>query len=522
MRVLVLLFLLLTGLLNAAQQPDLPPPLLPEAPQAPASATATAGPATAPTAPIVAYIEIDDAIDEFQLSYLERSLAAAKTQGATVIVTHIISDGGYLHIAEEMVHKLLSMNANGPRLVAFIDRRAWSAAAMIAYAHHEVYLTPSGKIGDIGVIFQSGDSAEPIKYAPEKFETAVRAMLRSIAQNRGWDEARLVKMTARNQSLFRIPVPATADRPTRTVTVIEDDLPTFLADHPEVDPETKVLVAGHDRLMSYTAQEAVDEGMATAVIADLDALYTRIGAKPTAMLTKTSNERLAMDLAGWAPLLAAATILLIIVEMKMGSGLFILLGLVTGSAFLFCQFYLDLANAVDIVMILGGIALILLDLFVLPTGGIIALGGAALLMGGLFFSFMPNLNQFDFDGPTWGGNATRAFLDVIYAILAFGVAVIAIIAAGPRLGLFRRVAVVGEISGTSDNPAIGLNQIGRLATARCDLRPSGYIVLGDGPGAGDELSATARHGTLITAGTRVRIVSTGLGEVVVEPVTDIP
>jgi membrane-bound serine protease (ClpP class) len=476
-----------------------------------------AGPATAAAsaAPVVAYIEIEGVIDDMQKRYVERALTTARERGAQVIVTHITSPGGLVTAAEDIVHLYLDQPKDGPRQIAWVDREAWSAAAMIAYAHHEVHLGPSGKIGDIGVIFQTGDSSDPIKYAPEKIETAVRAMLRSIAQNRGWNEAKMVKMTARNQELYKFSVAG------KDVWVIEDDLPQFLSDHPDIDPYTKVVVKNgqKDRLMSYTAQEAVAEGMATSAGGSLDDLYARVGTSSSSVvdLTRTTNENVAWALAAWAPILASITILCIVLELKMGSGIFIIIAACTGAAFLFCQFYLDMANALDIVLIVLGLAIIMVDLFILPTGGILAATGACVALAGLFMSFMANGVQFNWSSPQWAEEATSAFRQMILSLFVFTGGALVLIASAPRLGLFRRVAVQAEITSTSDAPELSAASglIGRTATCRSGLHPGGFIILGPGERAGEELSATAEHGEHMDPGTEVVITAMQLGEAVV-------
>ena len=119
---------------------------------------------------------------------------------------------------------------SSPRMVAFVDFRALSAGAMIAYAHHEIHVTEGASIGDIGVIYRGPDGK--IEYAPEKIETVVRTLLSQAAERRGWPRGPLLKMTARNQNLYRI-TPLGGE----PVYVIEDDFAAWLADHPEVDRE---------------------------------------------------------------------------------------------------------------------------------------------------------------------------------------------------------------------------------------------------------------------------------------------
>ena len=198
----------------------------------------------------IAYIKIDGVIDPHKAAYYRRSMDAAVAAKVDAVVVHLTTPGGRADSAEEITKAALAVPDDGPLTVAFVDRESYSAGSLIAYAHRRVYLTDVATIGNIGVIFQTAEGK--IEYGPEKIETVIRTLLRSVAQKNGWNEAKLQKMTARNQELYRF------DLAGGPVWVIEDDLGRFLAAHPEVKSEQKILILGEDRLLSYTAKEAIE------------------------------------------------------------------------------------------------------------------------------------------------------------------------------------------------------------------------------------------------------------------------
>ena len=126
-----------------------------------------------PSAGGAGYIRIEGAIDRLQSRYLTRALDDARAAGLSTIVVHLDTDGGQVHYAREMFKTILDSRANPagddpdaaernaaiseeadgslPRMIAFVDFRALSAGAMIAYAHHEIHVTDGASIGDIGV-----------------------------------------------------------------------------------------------------------------------------------------------------------------------------------------------------------------------------------------------------------------------------------------------------------------------------------------------------------------------------------
>ena len=197
----------------------------------------------------VAKIKIEGIIDQRQLRYIKRAMADAKAQGAQTILSHISSPGGELFAAIETLEFITkTAREENLRLVAWVEDEAYSAAALLAYGHKEIYLRPDAVIGNIGIIFNGPDGE--MQYAPEKIETALRTILDITAERSEWDSAQLVKMTARNQDLYEARFPDG-----RKVMVIEDNKGLFLADNPEIDPEDPqqwILVLGEDRLLTFS------------------------------------------------------------------------------------------------------------------------------------------------------------------------------------------------------------------------------------------------------------------------------
>ena len=470
----------------------------------------------------VGYVPIEGVIDDSKAAYFKRSLKAAEEQHLTHLVVHFTTPGGALGAGMEMLNAALSVPQNKPRLIAFVDDHSLSAGSLVAYGHDEVLVTSKALLGDIGVITQGADGK--IEYLPEKIETVVRALLRNTAQHRGWDEAKMVKMTARNQELYRFTVPAVPAAPgveaapAKEAFVIQDDLGTWLAAHPEVKPESKVLVLGADRLLSYTARDAVAQGMATALVADLDAVYQRLGVAATDVhdLSPTATEKTAWTLAGFAPMLAALALLLVFLEFKMPmGGLWLVLAAVVGTAFFVCQFYLDLASSFEVVLIIVGLLLIIVEVFAFPVGGLLAAGGALMVVVGLVFSFMPTASQFQPSTEGWDAMAVAAVWQSLTAIVVLTIGTTVVIATLPSMALRTGLADAAAIEGTSGGALEGeaATLVGKRGIAHTILRPGGQIRL-------DKriIGAVSVDGGFIAEGAAVQVVAVHYGEVVVTAV----
>lgn len=488
LRLIAILLLLLSPLLGAAER-DV---------EAPATGKA-------------ALIVIDTPIDAQTARYVQRALRQAGEAGATTIVTQITSPGGEVGACLDIVDSLLAFRrkAEGEtvRLAAFVDGEAWSGGALTAYAHQQVYMTPRSHIGDIGVITMTPEGK--IEYLPEKVESPLRAHFRTLSEENGWDQAKLLKMIARNQELYRF------DLPDGQRFVIEDDLGQFLAAHPEVKPEQKVLVLGKDRLISYTAKEAVEAKMATAIADDLDAVWKALAIPPAQVidLRPTSIERVAWALSGFASILASLAILCVILELKTpGIGIWAALAGVFGTAFFICQYYQDLAGNIELVLVGLGVLAIVAELLFLPTGGILGFGGLAIACTGLLMAFMPN--EITFNSAGFGEALASAFRQCLMAFIVVTIGIAIFIRSLPGSRAAKRIAATAEIAATSagalETSAASL--VGRRVQAVSDLRPSGQVAID-----GDTVSATAEHGEYISAGTTVEIVAMRFGELIVRP-----
>ena len=464
----------------------------------------------------VGYVEIDDIIDRFADRYLARVIERAQDEGVDTLLVRIDTDGGEVLHARTMFKRILDLETEGIRTVAFVDFRAISAGALIAYAHEEVYLSETASIGDIGVVFQTQEGK--IEYAPEKFETVVRTLLTQAAEQRGWNRGMLLKMTAHKQSLYRVTLPGGA-----VDYVIEDDLPEYLARHPDVDrddPQQLIVYRGPDRLLTLTGLEAVKFDMASGNVADLDAMHERLGVSGAEVvdLSPRGSERAAWALSRFAPVLAGLAVLFLLFELKTpGVGLWAALAALLGAGFLLAQYSLDLMENFELLLIVVGVGLVAAEMFTMAGGGLLAALGAALGLTGLVLGFLPNELAFDFGDPV--------FVDALRDAAFGGATSVGIVAVGavlavrylPRsMALHRRIAVREEVTATSagDIEARSATLLGRRGETVEALHPSGMVRFGD-----ESIRARAEHGAYIADGAAVEVVSVEFGEVVVRAET---
>ena len=486
----------------------------------PAQDSTTDAASAADTAPAqssvkrAALIRIEEMIDEWQATYVQRAIDDALAQNVDYIITSIDTNGGRVDSAMTIFNAFLKIDGpDQPRCIAFISEKAFSAGALIAFSHHEIHLSPRASIGDIGVIFQSAEGT--IEYAPEKMVSPIRADLRKASALRGWDPAWLQKMTDRNQKLYKI-----RHSPENEVYVIEENLSQYLADHPDIDKENTaqvIQVLGEDRLVTQHGAEAVALNIASAVSPDLDAVYASLGITSADLvdLTPTGTESTARWLGSFAPLLLGLTVMFIIFEVKTaGVGLFAGLACITGFLFFICNYYQSLVSYSEIILIFLGLLLIAVEIFTMIGGGFIAIIGASIAFAGIFLSFMPEDGQFDFDNPFYGDYISSAALNSVLTFFVMAIAFAIFLYAAPKIPILRKLAVEAEIEGSSEG-ALAIEEsslIGSTATTVTQLRPSGQVQAKNGK----SYSATVKNGSFIDSKQQVIIKEHRYGELIVE------
>jgi len=129
----------------------------------------------------VAYvIRIEGAIERALLTVIKRGLREAKRDGADIVILDLETPGGALEPAIKIAKIIVDLPYD---TVAFVNKSAISAGALIALSCKKIVFAPSATIG----------AAEPIMMVPvgqpqpvsEKIVSYVRAEFRSVAEKNG-------------------------------------------------------------------------------------------------------------------------------------------------------------------------------------------------------------------------------------------------------------------------------------------------------------------------------------------------
>jgi membrane-bound serine protease (ClpP class) len=423
-------------------------------------------------------IVVDGEIDLGIAALLERAVREAGEAEAAALIVRVDTPGGRLDAVLRMRDALLG---SAVPTVAFVDRDAFSAGALVAIAAEQLWVAPGAVIGAATPVLGDGTSAD------EKTLSAVRAVFRSTAVERGRD-----------------PLVAEA----------------------MVDPD--IVVEGlvrRGQLVTMDVVQAQERGYADGVAADLDALIEALGLaeNPRVDVTPALAERLVRVLTSGlvAGLLLTVGIWLLVGDVLGGGGLGLgaALGATAIATFLFGHLLAGLAGLESVILLTLGIVLILIEVLVLPGVGIAGVTGVLALLGGA------TLAMVDRQAEVVPRAAFIAAFNV--AGLAFLAAVALLVGlllllgrstrtgdeATPRLARKgNRLVLSTDVGGAHDDGLVGAHGV-----ALTDLRPAGAAEIG-----GERIDVVAEAGYLAAGSALVVVVDEGYRRVVREARPDAP
>ncbi|MEL6443118.1 MAG: NfeD family protein [Bacteroidota bacterium] len=413
-------------------------------------------------------VPIEGMIDNALARYLDRALTDAEANDAALVVMHIDTFGGLVDAADEIRKRLLDTPIP---TVAFIDRNAASAGALISFAADKIVMAPGSSIGAATAVDGAGEKA------PEKIQSYMRGLMRSTAEANGRDP----------------------------------DLAEAMVDE-------RIVVEGvvdEGELLTLSTSEAVSLGLADAEAPTLDALLKLLAVDDQALVEhRASRPEQILRFLG-SPVVASILMLMMMgglyFELQTpGVGFAGAMAFVGASMFFAPHYLLGLVESWEIVLFSVGVLLLFAEIFVVPGFGVAGILGIVCTVGALFAALVPNVGLDFPDGLAMArASATLAATLVLLVALAFSLG--RMLPTSKRFGALvlnpELTAAEGYTSAASDDGLLGLT--GRTLTG---LRPAGVAELGS------QRVQVVSQGTFIDEGVEVEVVSVRGARVEVKPV----
>jgi membrane-bound serine protease (ClpP class) len=409
----------------------------------------------APTRPVVYVLEIEGIIDLGLAPFVQRVLAEATAAQAAAVVLDIDTFGGRVDAAVQIRDALLGSKL---RTVAFVDKRAISAGALISLAATTIVMADGATIGAATPVQMGQGGSQP---TDEKAVSYVRKEFRATAESRG-----------------RPPLVAEA--------MVDSDV------------EIPGLVQ-KGKLLTLTTSEALQHKLADFRADDLDALLDRLGLRQAEVRRASVNwaEQVVRFLTHpvLSSVLMTLGILGIIVELRTpGFGIPGVVGIASIAAFFWGHWLVRLAGWEEVLLVGAGVVLLALEMFVIPGFGVAGILGILAVLAGLSLSLVGA-------GTTWAAVMAavgRVALSLLLALVGF----LAVLRFLPHLPFGRRLILDTELAAlTSGAPPADERRFLRVhGTAVSPLRPAGIADL-----AGERVDVVSQ-GEYIDAGEAIEVI----------------
>ncbi|MCL6100091.1 MAG: ATP-dependent Clp protease proteolytic subunit [Bacteroidetes bacterium] len=382
--------------------------------------------------PVVYIGNIDSEIDLGLAPYVKRVVDEAEKNHASAIIFHINTFGGRVDAATQIKDAILNSKV---RTIAFVDKRAISAGALIALSCEKIVMAPGSSLGASTVVDQSGQKQS------EKYQSYMRSEMR-----------------------------ATAEKNHR-----RSDIAQAMVDESIVVPD---LNDDATKLVTLTYEEAVKYKMADTVLSSIADIENAFGYKGAQDVTVGSNW--AEDFVSFLNNPIVSSILIIIglvgifMEIKMGVwGLPGTVAVIALALFFGSSYILQLASVIDIVMFVVGVILLLIEIFVIPGFGIAGVLGILLMIFGLFLSLVSDFQMRDFSF------LSMAIIQLASVFVATGVFIFLLSKILPKTNVWNRLILhenIGGKSGYASKPTLE-HLVGAEGVALTDLRPAGAAII---------------------------------------------
>ena len=381
--------------------------------------------------PVVYVAPIEGIIDLGLAPFVDRVLNEATDAGAAAVILEINTFGGRVDAAVVIRDALLNARV---RTVAFVNKRAISAGALISLAAEKIVMADGGTIGAATPV-QMGQPGAPTQPVEEKTVSYVRKEFRATAESR--------------------------KRPPLIAEAMVD-----------ADVEIPGLIE-KGKLLTLTTDEAMKHKVADFRAQTIESVLDQLNLAGAQVRRASPNwaEGLVRFLTNpiISSLLITIGMLGIILEVRTpGFGVPGALGIASLALFFWGHWLVQLAGWEELLLVGSGLVLLVLEIFVIPGFGLAGVLGIGALLAGLSLSLI-------------GGGATWEFIlkaagRVVFSLFLALVTSLAVLRFLPRLPFGRRLILETELlagAGGSSAPESDRMWLGKSGTALSPLRPAG-------------------------------------------------
>jgi membrane-bound serine protease (ClpP class) len=415
-------------------------------------------------------LDLQREIDPGASWYVSRGFAAAEAAKADLVVLHINTYGGNLLDGDSIRSRIL---ASPIRTAAFIDRNAASAGALIALACDSIFMAPGSSIGAATVV--NGDDGLA---APDKYQSYMRGIMRATATQNGRDGAIAEKMVDQNLEI------------------------------PGLSPAGAVI--------TFTTEEAIAHGYSEGTLSSVDEVVARMGgskAERTSFALSSTESIVQWLVSPWVSI-----VLLILIF----GGLFLelkapgktvpgLVAILATGLYFATHYAYGLADVWEVLVFGVGLLLLAFEIFVTPGFGVPGVLGLIFTLTGVVGGLIPN------DGLDFQFIPLNEILkSIAMALVSMATAIILVVwVASTFIKSKRAYPFVDETTLNKESGYTAAKKghedlIGQVGVADTDLKPAGFILIGE------QRYDASSTGAYLVKGTAIKVVAVKSTQILVE------
>ena len=333
----------------------------------------------------VYHIPIEGTIDLGLPPFIARSIEEAEHNNASSIIFEINTFGGRVDAATQIKDAILDSKVP---TVAFINKRAISAGALISLSCEKIYMTGGGTIGATTAVDMSGNKAS------EKVISYMREEMAATAEKRGRN-----KYIARGMVDEELEFPNKIKKEYLKNDNEVDTIKTMIY-YLVIDSDTVFVddIEGRKQgnLITLTTDQAIKYSIADRSADTFDSVLDSLGFSQATILKTSENwsETFVRFLTNpvVASLLTTFGFLGILFELQSpGWGIPGSIGLICLVLSLSASYIAELATMTDLLVVLIGLLLIALEGLVIPGFGIPGIAGIIFILWGLYLLLLPDV-----------------------------------------------------------------------------------------------------------------------------------
>jgi membrane-bound serine protease (ClpP class) len=452
-------------------------------------------------------IPVSGTVEPGMAAYVKRALEEIKDESDAVFIFKMDTFGGRVDAALDIVDVI--SNVPKGKTIAYVEKRAISAGALIALSSNLLFMKENTIIGDCAPII---NTQEGQKMAGEKVQTVLRAKFRALAKKNNYPVVLAESMVTVDMEVYQLEEEGQKR-------YVDKKAYDDLTEEEKKKISSKKTIVAKGELLTMDDIEAVELGFSQKSVKNIDEMLSILGYESTDIVTieESWSESLVRFVQPFLPILMLLGIGAIYTEIKApGFGLPGIVGIIFLGLVLFNQYLVGLADHTELIIMIIGVLLLGVEVFVLPGFGVAGITGLIVIAAGLVLSFQDFVipdSTFPWEGQLLIKNLAYVLGSFLFAFLIslfmirFVLPRLSKIMSGPYLDATLEYAHVDTTK------ALGLNP-GDVGIAHSFLRPSGKVMIND-----KKIDAITQ-GEFIEQGTSIIIDKMEQNHVIVKPNPD--